>query len=124
MADLERTREQWRRAFSPISAREIGAWVQDWREELATIPYLHLVKAANGNLLNLVEIRTVLKIDGLHFDMVKADLERIWTNGVAKGLKGTHCFRPTDNGIAFYFSALTASNNYITGILYVARKEK
>jgi len=124
MADLDRTREQWRRAFSPISARETSSWLQDWKDELATIPYLHLIKASNGNLINMVELRTILKIDGLHLDMVKADLERIWTNGVAKGLRGSHCFRPTENGLAFYFSALTDSHNYITGILYVARKEK
>jgi hypothetical protein len=117
-------REQWRRAFSPISAREIGSWLQDWRAEIATIPYLHLTKAANGSILNLIELRAVLKIDGLHFDMVKADVERIWMNGVAKGLRGSHCFRNTENGIAFYFSALTESQNFITGVFYVSRKER
>jgi hypothetical protein len=123
LIELDKTREQWRRAFAPISSREFGTWVQDWRAEIATIPYLRFLKATEGGLLNMIEIKSVLNIDGLNMEMVKADLERIWCREIASGMRASHCFRMTSNGITLYFSALTDTNNYITGVLYVTRKE-
>jgi hypothetical protein len=121
--ELDKTREQWRRAYSPISTREAAAWLQDWRDSLRSIPYMRVVKVADGGLLNMIELRAVLNIDGLNFDMVKADLERVWSGDVAKGLRATHCFRETGNGVVLYFAGLTSQNNYVTGVVHVSRKE-
>ena len=123
LMELDKTRDQWRRAYSPISSREASVWMRDWRDCLSTIPYLRVTKASDGGLLNMLELRSMLNIEGLNFSMVKADVERLWANEVAKGLRATHCFRETANGIVFYFTALTSANNYVTGVLYVARKE-
>lgn len=116
-------RDQWRRSYSPVSFREVETWIADFRDALKTLPYVRLTKAAEGGLLNMIELRSVLNIDGLNFAMVRADVERVWCNDVAKGLRATHCFRETTNGIVFYFVALTNANNYITGVLHVARKD-
>ncbi len=121
--ELDKTRDQWRRAYSPISTREVGVWLQDWRDSLRSIPYLRVTKATDGGLLNMIELRAVLNIDGLNFNMLKGDIERVWSNDVAKGLRATHCFRETSNGVVFYFAGLTSMNNYVTGVLYVSRKE-
>ena len=121
--ELDKTRDQWRRAYSPVSSREVQAWVADWKDALRTVPYLRVIKASDGGLLNMIELRSVLNIDGLNFSMVRADIERIWCSDIAKGLRATHCFRETTNGVVFYFAALTGANNYVTGVLYVARKE-
>ena len=123
MVELDKTREQWRRCYSPISTRELRTWVQDWRGGLQTIPYLRLVKATDGGLLNMLDMRAVLNVEGLNLSMVRADVERVWSNEVASGLKAVHCFRESSSGLVFYFCALTSTNNYVTGILYVSRKE-
>ncbi len=123
MVDFDKTRDQWRRAYSPISTRELQVWSQDWKYGVSTIPYVRLTKLADGGLLNMMEMRSILNIDGLNLSMVKADVERVWTNEVAKGLRAVHCFRETTSGVVFYFAALTSTNNYITGVLYVSRKD-
>ena len=123
MAEMDKTREQWRRAFSPISSRELSRWLDDWKFELTTIPYLKLVKSSTAGLVNMVELRAHLNVDGLNLAMVRADLERVWGKDISKGLRASHCFRDSGNGLSMYFSALTGTNNYITGVVYVTRPE-
>jgi hypothetical protein len=121
--EFDKLREQWRRAFQPISSRELEIWSKDLKQELRTIPYLRFVKESNGGLLNMLDIKMVLNVDGLNLSMVRGDLTRIWSNGVASGMKMGYTFRETESGVKFYFAALSDTNNYITGVISVTRKD-
>ena len=87
------------------------------------MPYLRLTRSVGGGLLNMIEMRAVLNIEGLKPNVVRDDIERVWSLDVSKGLRATHCFKETANGIVCYFAALTRDNNYVTGVLYVSRKQ-
>jgi hypothetical protein len=123
MMDFDKLREQWRRAFSPISTRELDTWSADLRQELKTIPYLRIVKETKGGFLNMLDLKLVLNVDGLNLSMVRGDLSRVWSNGIASGLRVGYTFRETESGMKFYFAALTNTNNYVTGLITVSRKE-
>ena len=123
MMDFDKLRDQWRRAFSPMSTRELQTWISDFKQGLQSVPYLRLVKTTEGGFSSMVDFKCCLMQEGLNLSMVRADLERIWARGVATGAKTGYTFRETESGLKFYFSALTTSNNYITGVVNVTRKE-
>jgi hypothetical protein len=123
MMDFDKLREQWRRAFQPVSSRELETWSKDIKQELRSIPYLRIAKESSGGLLTMLEIKTILNVDGLNFSMVKGDLSRVWNGGIAAGMKIGYTFRETESGIKFYFAALNTSNNYVTGVVSVLRKD-
>jgi hypothetical protein len=123
MIDYDRLRDQWRRAYSPISSRELETWSKDLKEELRTIPYMKLVKETTGGFINMLELKAVLNLEGLNLSMVRADLERIWCNGVASDMTVAYTFRETESGLKFFFGALNKSHNFVVGVLTVIRKE-
>jgi hypothetical protein len=123
MIDFDKLRDQWRRAFSPISSRQLETWSKDLKDELRTIPYLRIVKVTEGGFMNMLEYKLVLNVDGLNTSMVRADLERVWASGVASGLKTGYTFRETESGLKFYFAALNNVNNYVTGLISIAKKD-
>lgn len=124
LLELDKVRDLWSRAYQPATYREQACWRADWEDAMTAAPYLRVSVANVGaSLHTMLELRGQLNVEGVHLDMIKADVERIWIKDLAVGTDARHALLDKAYGFDFQFAALTSQNTYITGVLSVKKKE-
>jgi hypothetical protein len=115
---------KWHRVFTPVAGRDQDAWESDWVHGLETLPYMRLMKKSHGYALDrLLTFQCQMNFTGGNLEIVKADLERVWSTDLVPELEAYHAYGDIPGGFEFFFAALTEKNNYITGFMTVVAKK-
>ena len=123
-SELMQIRKRLSEAYIPISPRLLEGWAADWTNGLERIHYATTGKFTIAESLGaLVKLRGAVKVRPNLFEMSRPDLERIWSDDVAKGLRAYHAFDDSPVGFDFHFAALDSNEQYVTGTLTVIRSE-
>lgn len=121
-SELMEIRRRLSDAYVPIPPRFLEGWVKDWNVALERI---HYAKAGQFSLADslgaLVKLRGAVQVRGPLFPMSRPDLERVWMEDVAKGLRSYHAIEDRADGFDFHFAALDGNDQYITGTLTVVK---
>jgi hypothetical protein len=114
---------QWHKVFTPVDVRQQDAWESDWTHSLVELPYMRVMKKTREYQLDkLLAFQCQMNFSGGNMEIVKADLERVWSNELSADLEAYHSFGDTPDGFEFFFAALNEKNNYLTGFMDVRRK--
>ena len=120
---MDRVCAQWSRAFQPVSVRSQEVWEHDFADALHGAPYLRVVATSSGNWVqSMLCIKALMNVSGLMIEAVDADIERIWTDDIAKDLRAYHSLLATEDGFIMQCAAATAGNTYITARIAVHNK--
>ena len=115
--------QQWTRVFMPIVGREQDAWEEDWVLALDEMPYLRLIRKERSFVLDkLIGLRVQMNYIGGNMQMVRNDMERVWSEGLSKDMESYPTFNTTEDGFEFLFAALPKKSEYITGTIQVLEK--
>jgi hypothetical protein len=122
--ELTQIRKRLAENYVPISPRTLEGWTVDWNSALARI---HYVKAGRFSIADslgaMVKVRGGVQVRGPLFEMSRPDIERVWQEDVAKGLRAFHAIEDRQGGYDFHFAALDDRDQYVTGTLTVVRME-
>lgn len=123
-SELMQIRKRMADTYPPISPRYLEGWASDWNTALERIHYAKSGKFAIAETLGaLVKLRGAVKVKKNLFEMSRPDIERVWSEDVAKGLRAYHAIEDREGGFDFLFAALDGNDQYITGTLTVLKME-
>ena len=118
--DLEKNRDSWLRVHLPMANRELQLYFDEWLDSFEKLPYLKVVKTSCGYGKDiLVAYRCVCKLPINQFDVVKADLERLWLKIAGDRMESLYCFKSGVNRIDFHFVGLTGRQTVFSGCIVV-----
>ncbi len=125
LAELDKVKEQWGRAYQPASIREQQAWEHDFANAYGDVSYLQVSTTSSGNNIhNMLTVRVMMGVEGSNFEGIQMDIEKVWSSDLAQGLSAHHAFLNTREGFDFQFLALNALNVYISGTVTVQKKSR
>ena len=117
--------DKWSGVFTPVSARSLGAWQMDFEDANSSLHYMAISKfEANPPMERMLSYRSIMGVNSGVTESVQADLEKIWSLDLARGLSAYHTFVERDSGFEYRFMAVNGSNEYITGRLIVLDRPK
>jgi hypothetical protein len=120
-SDLAWQRETWLRLHRPMATRELDAVLGDWTHALEVLSYVKIVRSSiHYGTDHLITLRCRANLPIGHREVVQADIERIWVEGVSEGMACGHTFRNTTEGFELHFIALNSLNVALSGQIVVA----
>ena len=119
--DFSRERDYLMRSTTPVPYRAQQAWLDDWKVAGDKMHYLDIQKAEiSDSLRTLIQVVGKLRRPNLNLDLVKPDVENLWTGMAARAEDAAHCFKDTDTGFECSFYAIV-ERSYVTGSVVVKR---
>lgn len=119
--DFAKERDHLMRSTTPVPFRAQQAWLGDWKTAADRMQYMDVqVLDISDSLRSLIRVRGKLRRPNLSLELVKPDVENLWTDIVSNAQDAAHSFRDSDTGFEFSFFALSGKS-YITGSIVVNR---
>lgn len=123
-AEFMQIRKRLADTYPPVSPRILEGWAADWNTGLERIHYAKSGKFSIAETLGaLVKLRGAVKVKRNLFEMSRPDIERVWGEDVARGLRAYHTIEDHDGGFDFMFAAIDGNEQYMTGTLTVLKVE-
>ncbi|MGV3618571.1 MAG: hypothetical protein ACO1SV_24885 [Fimbriimonas sp.] len=123
-SELMEIRKRLSATYPPISPRILESWIADWNTALERIHYAKSGTFTIAESLSaLVKLRGAVKVRRNLFEMSRPDIERVWGEDVAKGLRAYHAIDERSDGFDFLFAAIDGNDQYMTGVVTVLRME-
>lgn len=120
-ADFSRARDRAVRALPPASFNAQNAWLEDWKFATDRMHYLHIEQLVlSESLKTLIRIRGSLKRPNLSLELVKPDVETLWSEMSEKTVESAHSIQNIETGFECSFLAILETT-YITGSFVVNR---
>lgn len=118
--DFDRELEIWLQAFALADKEQRSSFYHRYKAELRVLRYLEVHQGKITIQRHpMVEVLASFKIAKRNSDMVRIDLENVWSNFMVKQDRGLHAFNPTEKGFDLMF-AIAPGNAYIlSGVMQI-----
>ena len=119
--DFKQIIQGWEKSYEPISARDMEMWLEDFVAALRKLPYQSAVRPLPiYSLDRLFAVRCRMNLKVGNFDMVFADLERLWGRELTRGmLSAPYAREDEEGGFEFLFATLQRNHCYLTGAISI-----
>jgi len=107
------------RSGTPATQRAQQSWLEKWGAATERMKYLHVEQAGvSDSLRSLIRIRANLKKPNLSMDLIKPDVETLWSEMSGYEEEAVHTIYSIDDGFECSFLAVSQSG-YITGSIVI-----
>ena len=96
-------------------------WMEGWKIATNRMHYLHVSHLGlSDSLRTLIRVRANLRKPNLNLELIKPDVETLWSELAKKADESAHAYFNGENGFECCFLAITG-NSYITGSVVISR---
>ncbi len=118
--DFDRELEIWLQAFPLADKEQRSSFYHRFKAELRVLRYMEVHQGKITIQRHpMVEVLASFKIAKRNSDMVRIDLENVWSNFMVKQDRGLHAFNPTDNGFDLMFAVAPGNAFIISGVMQI-----
>ncbi len=113
-SDFDLTIDVWRNVYPTPSRREREAWSTDVARMLRGLPYINLSGVVHP-ADEILALRASVNLPAGSLEIVKADVERVWTKEMSDVTKAAHTFEVGAGQLRFRFACVTPSEGLFAG---------
>ncbi|HVT11778.1 MAG TPA: hypothetical protein VHE55_05895 [Fimbriimonadaceae bacterium] len=120
-AEFTKACDRATRLCTPVHFRHLRAWLGDWKEAAERMHYLKIEQfGISDSLRTIIRIKGSLRRPNLSLDLIKPDLETLWSEVSAEADEASHTIWNHEKGFEFAFFAIE-NNSYVTGSFTILR---
>lgn len=118
--DFEKEVGLWIEAFKIAEKDQRSTFYHRFKNELRVLRYLEVHQGKVTIQRNpMLEVLASFKLAKRNADLVRIDLETVWSQFMVRNDRGMHAFNPTENGFELLFAIVQNSTYVISGVMRI-----
>jgi len=118
--DFDRELQIWLDAFRLAEKDQRSTFYHRFKGELRVLRYMEVHQGkVTVQRHPMLEILASFKLAKRNADLVRIDLETVWSQFMVKNDRGMHAFNPTENGFELLFAVAPGNTYVISGVMQI-----
>ena len=118
--DFERELQIWLDAFKIAEKDQRSTFYHRFKNELRVLRYLEVHQGkVTIQRHPMLEIMASFKLAKKNVDLVRIDLETVWSKFMVRNDRGIHAFNPTETGFELLFAVAPGNSYVVSGVMQI-----